>query len=66
MFDFHCDECHRRQVIFASQVTHVVNDDQGIALIVRCWCGELGAIRTGAKAHTASSRRSATPMGLVA
>ncbi len=49
MFDFHCPECDRRQLLFSSQVERVINDDQGIAVIVRCWCGELGAVRTGAK-----------------
>lgn len=53
MFEVHCAACNRRQLIFASQVTQVINDDQGIAVIVRCWCGELGAIRTGAKARAA-------------
>jgi len=59
MFDFYCDECDRRQVLFASQVKHVINDDAGIALIVRCWCGELGAIRTGAKAQATPIERPA-------
>ncbi|HET7388813.1 MAG TPA: hypothetical protein VFJ19_19335 [Nocardioidaceae bacterium] len=52
MFDFCCDACHRRVVLFASQIKQVVNDEQGIVLVVRCWCGELGAMRTGAKART--------------
>lgn len=59
MFDFKCTECDRRQVLFPSQVQQVINDDQGIALIVRCWCGELGAIRTGAKAQVAPVDRPA-------
>lgn len=50
MFDFHCSECNRRQVLFPSQVEQVINDERGITVIVRCWCGELGALRTGAKA----------------
>ncbi len=49
MFDYNCPECARRQVLFPSQVKQIINDDQGMAVIVRCWCGELGAIRTGAK-----------------
>ena len=59
MFDFHCAECNRRQVLFASQVKQLINDDQGIALIVRCWCGELGVIRTGATAHATRTKRPA-------
>jgi hypothetical protein len=50
MFDFHCPECNRRQVLFPSQVEQVINDERGITVIVRCWCGELGALRTGARA----------------
>lgn len=56
MFDFRCAMCNRRQVLFASQVNQVINDDQGIALIVRCWCGELGAIRTGSKSHASRTQ----------
>ncbi len=58
MFEFHCAECDRRQVLFPSQVHQVINDDRGIAVIVRCWCGELGAIRTGAKAHLSRDQKS--------
>jgi hypothetical protein len=59
MFDFHCAECSRRQVLFASQVQQVISDDQGVVVIVRCWCGGLGAIRTGAKAHAGPTERHA-------
>jgi hypothetical protein len=51
MFDFDCPACNRRQVLFPSQVKQIINDDHGMTVIVDCWCGELGAIRTGAKAH---------------
>jgi hypothetical protein len=54
MFDFHCPSCDRRLVLFPSQVKHVINDDHGITVIVDCWCGELGAIRSGAKEHAGS------------
>lgn len=47
MFDFCCPECGKRQLIFPSQIKHLVNDDHGIAIIFACWCGALGTIRTG-------------------
>ena len=56
MFDFNCAECNRRQVLFPSQVKQIINDEDGMTLIVRCWCGELGAIRTGAKAEAGTGR----------
>lgn len=49
MFDYNCPECHRRRLLFPAQVAQVINDESGITVIVRCWCGELGAIRTGAR-----------------
>jgi hypothetical protein len=57
MFDFYCTECRRRQLIFASQVTKLINDERGISVIVTCWCGELGAIRTGAESATPGPAR---------
>jgi hypothetical protein len=47
MFDFDCPACERRQLLFPSQVTGIVNDDHGIEVQVTCWCGAPGAIRTG-------------------
>jgi hypothetical protein len=47
MFDFDCPACERRQLLFPSQVTGIVNDDHGIEVLVTCWCGAAGAIRTG-------------------
>lgn len=47
MFDYHCPECERRQLIFSSQIAHVINDEQGIAVVFTCWCGAPGALRTG-------------------
>jgi len=52
MFDIHCTACQKRQLIFPSQVTNLVNDEQGIVVFYTCWCGAAGAWRTGA----ASSR----------
>jgi hypothetical protein len=39
MFDHVCSSCHRRQLIFPSQVTDLVNTDHGIELSFVCWCG---------------------------
>lgn len=50
MFDYDCPACERRQLLFASQVTQIVNDEQGIAVLLTCWCGAPGAIRTGRRA----------------
>jgi len=45
MFDTYCPECQKRQLIFPSQVTQLVNDEQGIVAIFSCWCGAPGAER---------------------
>lgn len=45
MFDVHCRECAKRQLIFPSQVTQLVNDEHGIVAIFTCWCGAPGAER---------------------
>ena len=59
MFDFDCPACERRQLLFPSQVTGIVNDDHGIEVLVTCWCGASGAIRTGratgARGHALAS-----------
>ncbi len=48
MFDIHCNECQKRQLIFPGQIGGIVNDEQGIAVLYTCWCGAVGAWRTGA------------------
>ena len=35
MFDHHCTACDRRQLIFPSQVTGLVNTDHGIVVELR-------------------------------
>ena len=47
MFDHHCPACGKRQLLFASQITGIVNDEQGIVVLLTCWCGEPAAVRTG-------------------
>jgi hypothetical protein len=54
MFDHYCPACGKHQLLFASQVTQLVNDDQGIVVLATCWCGEPLAIRTGAHRAMAS------------
>ena len=39
MFDHHCTACDKRQLIFPSQVTSLVNTDHGIIVAFECWCG---------------------------
>jgi hypothetical protein len=47
MFDNYCAECNKRQLIFPSQIKHMVNDESGIVVFYECWCGALNAWRTG-------------------
>jgi hypothetical protein len=47
MFDHHCPACGKRQLLFPSQITGIVNDEQGIVVLLTCWCGEPAAVRTG-------------------
>ena len=48
MFDVYCTNCEKQQLLSPGQVRSLINDDQGIAVIYECYCGELGAMRTGA------------------
>jgi hypothetical protein len=47
VFARHCSACSRRQLIFPSQITGVVNTDHGIELHYRCWCGAPQEFLTG-------------------
>lgn len=47
MFSHHCTACDRTQLIFSSQVTGLTNDDLGIAVAFRCWCGSEQTKLTG-------------------
>jgi hypothetical protein len=53
MFDHHCPACGKRQLLFPSQITGIVNDEQGIVVLLTCWCGEPAAIRTGRSSRPA-------------
>lgn len=52
MFDIYCPACGMQRLLSPGQVRAMINDDEGIAVIYECYCGELGALRTGA-AHEA-------------
>lgn len=54
MFDIHCTACDKRQLIFLSQVTSLVNTDHGIVVAYTCWCGAEQSFTTGKAAATAS------------
>ena len=51
MFDHTCTECERRQLIFPSQVTSLVNTDHGIIVAFTCWCGADQTLLTGRSAE---------------
>ena len=55
MFDHVCTSCHRRQLIFPSQVTAIDNFEHGIVVSFTCWCGAAQTWRTGAAASSRSS-----------
>jgi hypothetical protein len=56
MFDHHCTACAKRQLIFPSQITGMVNTDRGIVVAFTCWCGADQTMLTGAKAEPAATR----------
>lgn len=39
MFDSTCTECRKRQLIFPSQITGLVNTAGGPVVGYTCWCG---------------------------
>lgn len=47
MFDHDCTACQRRQLIFPSQVTSLVNTEHGILMSFECWCGAEQTLLTG-------------------
>jgi hypothetical protein len=56
VFDIHCSQCGKHQLLSPRRIRHLINDDQGIAVIFECWCGALGAYRTGKNAEVGDSR----------
>ena len=51
MFDHHCTACDRRQLIFPSQVTSLVNTEHGIVVAFTCSCGADQTLLTGRSSH---------------
>ena len=47
MFDHLCTACDKRQLIFPSQVTSLVNTEHGIVVSFECWCGAEQSMLTG-------------------
>jgi hypothetical protein len=60
MFAHDCSSCGKRQLVFVSQVTSLVNTDHGIVLRFRCWCGAEQLLLTGKAAGEAA------PVGVAA
>lgn len=54
MFTHTCSACHRRELIFPSQVTGMENTDQGIVVTFTCWCDAEQTMITGVKAPRAA------------
>ena len=50
MFTHTCSACHRRELIFPSQVTGTANTDHGIVVTFTCWCDAEQTMVTGLKA----------------
>ena len=59
MFDIVCTSCTRRQLIFPGQVLGMVNDDRGIHVAYRCWCGSTGIWDTGRSTGASAERAAA-------
>ena len=57
MFDHLCTECDKRQLIFPSQVTSLVNTDHGIIVAFTCWCGAEQTMLTGRRRPQRARRR---------
>lgn len=50
MFTHTCSACHRRELIFPSQVTGMENTDHGIVVTFTCWCDAEQTMVSGVKA----------------
>jgi hypothetical protein len=59
MFDHRCTSCHKRQLIFPSQIASMTNTDQGIVVAFTCWCGAEQSLTTGRAAAKARVRLAA-------
>ena len=50
MFAHTCTSCRQRKLIFPSQVTGLVNTDEGIVVAFTCWCDAPQTMLTGRRA----------------
>ncbi len=57
MFDLFCPHCSTRRLIFAGQVRDLVNDQDGVHVLVECWCG--GLVRWNAQDRAVPAQASA-------
>lgn len=62
MFTHTCSACHRRELIFPSQVTGLENTDQGIVVTFTCWCDAEQTMITGVKAPQTAAQPAAEPV----
>lgn len=47
MFLIDCKNCDKRQLLSMGRLRRLINGDRGILVILECWCGAVGAYRTG-------------------
>jgi hypothetical protein len=47
MFDVMCQRHGHRVLLGNRRIEAITNDDTGIHVHYRCWCGEAGEFRTG-------------------
>lgn len=47
MFDLFCPHCSTRRLMFAGQVRDLVNDSNGVHVVLECWCGGLVSWHSG-------------------
>jgi len=60
MFAHTCTSCHRRELIFPSQITGLESTDRGILVHFTCWCDARQTMLTGARAPRPSTDPVAT------
>ncbi|TQK68276.1 MULTISPECIES: hypothetical protein [unclassified Nocardioides] len=53
MFAHTCTACHRRELIFPSQITGMESTEHGIVVSFTCWCDAEQTMVTGVRATEA-------------
>lgn len=64
MFDLYCPHCSTRRLMFAGQVRDMVNDADGVHVVVECWCG--GLVLWSSAAPQAARSSTEQPVDLAA